>query len=254
MLTTDHHNIQIIMVSYHRPQDLRLSIQSIIDNTDNNYQLSIIDNSCGAIDSTLDIYRDKATIYKNTTNLGKGKAFMKWYPVIVGRSIAKYFISIDSDIVVPQNWLMKFCVAANRVQLTTKLAAIGATIINDRNDSFQEQFKKQHLLMHRLPKNPIFHQNILELRHLAGSLLLINRSFFDKIGGYCQTQLYGNDDGELCKIAHRLGYFTGMLTDLAVLHSNLDSSDGYKEWKKRNVNKDADGTGYWDQLDNRNNT
>ncbi len=61
-----------------------------------------------------------------------------------------------------------------------------------------------------------------------------------------QTQLYGNDDGELCKAATRMGRFVGIATDVEVVHLETDVTPGYRAWKARNVNKDLDHKGYWD--------
>lgn len=102
--------------------------------------------------------------------------------------------------------------------------------------------------MHKITNSSHFaFPHIYRNRYTAGPLFLIDRKFFNSVGGYVQTQLYGNDDGELCKAAARQNRFIGIVTDLEVLHLNGDSTEGYKLWKKQNISKDKDRKGFWDR-------
>jgi hypothetical protein len=119
--------------------------------------------------------------------------------------------------------------------------------MNEIGESFQKQLDYGGLVMHRTTKDSQFiFANIFLNRHTAGPLFYIDRKFFEGVGGYVQTQLYGNDDGELCKIAHKKNRFIGIVTDVEVLHLKDDSCDGYAEWKRRNIKGNVDRKGYWD--------
>lgn len=246
----------LIMVSYFRPNDLKRCVESILTNTKEPYHLSIIDNSHGGIDTTLNTFTDPhITIYRNTQNLGKGRAFMKWYAHIIKDSNSDHFISIDSDLLVPPDWLLKLQMAAYRIRGRHPLGVLAPVIMNEVGEDFQHQISNDKVVMHRTTNASSFVlPNVYRNRHTAGPLFLIDRQFFESVRGYMQTQMYGNDDGELCKAAARQERFIGIVTDVEVLHLNDDATDGYREWKKRNVNMDVDHTGFWDQTGNSNNT
>lgn len=234
------------MVSYFRPNDLKTCIDSILTNTVEPFQLTIIDNSCGAIDTTLKSFKDpRITVLHNETNLGKGRAFMHWYPEIIKNDKNEFFVSIDPDLIVPQNWLSKMLRAAYSVPAPGVFAPV---LIQKKGDTFTKQQARGKLVMHKKDKESAFVKpSLYRNRHTAGPLFLISRKLFNKIGGYAQTQLYGNDDGELCKAAYKRGCFVGIVTDVEVLHLENDVTQEYKDWKKRNINKDVDQRGFWDQ-------
>ena len=82
-------------------------------------------------------------------------------------------------------------------------------------------------------------------RHTAGPLLLINKKFFEAVGGYPTNQFYGNEDGYLCKKANHRNLFTGFTTSVIVNHLDIDDDEEYIKWKKRNVHGNIDHKGRW---------
>jgi GT2 family glycosyltransferase len=244
------------MVSYFRPNDLRDSVFSILSNTQGPYHLSIIDNSAGGIDSTLNRLQEDASIifgtsisvYRQPKNLGKGRAFMIWYNTIMKNSKSDHFVSIDSDIVVPPGWLTKMKSASLQVRQKQKLGILAPTIMNKPGEDFASQLAGR-MNMHKITKDSHhFNHRVYSNRYTAGPMFLIDRQFFESAGGYIQTQLYGNDDGALCERAAAQKRFIGIVIDVEVLHLDKDVDIGYREWKKRNVNKDVDQRGYWDRI------
>jgi len=180
---------------------------------------------------------------------------MKWYPQIMKNSRSDHFISIDPDLLVEPDWLIKLQLAAYRIRIEHKLGILAPVIMNKIGENFQQQLSNNKMIMHRTTSASHFTlSNVYYNRHTAGPLFLIDRQFFESVGGYVQNQLYGNDDGELCKSATKQQRFVGIVTDVEVLHLNDDCVDGYKEWKKRNINMDMDRIGFWDQKENPNNT
>jgi GT2 family glycosyltransferase len=217
-----------------------------LTNTREPFHLYVCDNSHGGLDNTLrDLTDPRLTVYRNATNLGKGLAFMRWYPEIMSGSTARHFVSIDSDLEVPPGWLTRLELAALR--LREPLGMLAPVIVNEPGDNFMAQLRRGRLVMHRHDEaSHLVLPNVYRNRHTAGPLFFIDRGFFESVGGYVQTQLYGNDDGELCRAAHRAGRLVGIVTDVEVLHLNSDSVPGYRAWKRRNVNKDVDHKGFWD--------
>lgn len=226
------------MISYFRPNDFERSVQSVLNNTPEPFRLSIIDNSHGGLDATLDKYESHPNIdiYHNSENLGKGKGVMKWYNHIMQSSQTDYFISIDADIEVYPHWLTRFVEA--RRKLTCPFAILAPVIMNKYGDWFAIQ-RRTGLIMHN---QKICHKIIDEVyynRYTAGPLFFIDRQFFDSVGGYSQNQLYGSDDGKLCKAAANQDRFIGIATNVHVLHLRQDDEVGYQEWKQRHVNTDG---------------
>lgn len=236
--------IQLIMVTYFRPNDLTWCLSSILSNTTEPFKLAIIDNSCGKLDHILDSIDDgRITVYKNDQNIGKGKAFMRWYAEIMQKNRSDFFVSIDSDLLVPEGWLTKMLRTAYRIERPGVLAPV---LTQGEGDSFDRQLIHDRFTMHRKGQGSGFvGPSLYYNRQTAGPLLLIYRKFFEKVGGYVQTQLYGNDDGELCKAAHKENRFIGIATDVEVLHLENDVTPGYRDWKIRNVNRNADDVGFW---------
>jgi len=237
--------VQIIMISYFRPNDFERSVQSVLNNTAVPFHLSIIDNSHGGLDAFLDKYEShpKVTIYRNETNVGKGIGVMRWYPQIMQSTSSDYFISIDADIEVYPNWLPRLYAA--RKKIAVPFGILAPVIMNKYGEWFITQ--KSDLVMHN---QKIFYHIVDEIyynRHTAGPLFLIDREFFESVGGYSQNQLYGSDDGKLCKAAANQDRFIGIAANVHVLHLRQDDGPGYQEWKLKHVNTDGVCKGYWDQ-------
>lgn len=243
----DTETTQLVMVTYHRPNDFTKCLESLLKNTDHPYHLSIIDNSTGGLDTKLDFNHKHITVYRNDKNIGKGAAFMRWYNQIMKNSKSDAFISIDPDLLLPPHWLLNLKIAAMRIKQTNRLGLLAPVIMNEIGESFASQINRNKIIMHKMgPDTRQVNTNVYYNTHTAGPLFYIDREFFESVGGYVQNQLYGNDDGELCKAARKNKRFIGIVTDVEVLHLRGDSPVGYTDWKRRNVRGDVDGKGYWD--------
>lgn len=237
--------INIIMVTYHRPNDLHNCINSILLNTKLPFRLSIIDNSMGAIDAELNVYSNHPaiTIYKNPQNIGKGASYQKWYSTIMREMRYKYFISMDSDVQAPPSWLMTMISIANEI---SNIGILAPVLMSDERDTFQKQLLQNKLTMHVKHEMQEIQDGVYYNSKTAGPLLLLNRQFYESCGGYPGTRLFGNDDGALCKKAKQIGLFIGFTSKVACIHLSEDNQIGYREWKARNVNKAMDHKGHWD--------
>lgn len=233
----------ILLVSYHRPLDLQESINSILAHT-SDFHLHIIDNSCGAINSLLDSYvvNPCISIYKNSSNLGKGGAFMLHYQHIMKHISTNHFVSIDGDIKVSHNWLSRLISSANK--LSFDYAMLAPTIIDTPGDCFDRQLRSNRFIMHQCNKLTHFRDEIYYNRYTAGPLFLINKQFFDSVGGYPTNQLYGNEDGVLCNKARIHNKFIGIVSNVNVQHMRTQEDAGYKRWKQIAMKQNV--AGYWD--------
>jgi glycosyltransferase involved in cell wall biosynthesis len=242
---------QIIMVAYHRPNDFKQCVESIIHNTDCPYHLSIIDNSKGKIDQILKQYskHPTITIYKNNVNIGKGAAVNKWYHVIMHENKLAHFVSIDSDIIVYPGWLVELQRSFYHAKRMTKVGLIAPAICNNQSETWQHQLKNR-LIMHdssKLVQAFDIYPGMYYNRYTAGPLLIIDVKFFESVGLFYDKQLYGADDGQLCAAANINNAFIGINSKVLVEHVNNDSDTEYIQWKARNITMDVDRHGRWDQ-------
>lgn len=243
------------MVTYFRPNDFRRSVESILTNTHCPFHLSIIDNSHGGLDEALAAYGNHQyiTIYRNDKNIGKGAAFKRWYGEIMRDNQVPHFISIDSDIVVPSGWLIQLKMIYYSIANNDTPGILAPGIMDHDGDTLEKQIKAGELRMHNNTEfsKVNWHSNLYRNRYTAGPLFMIDTEFYEKVGGYGDGQIYG-EDGGLCKAAAKENRFIGITGVVEVIHHKEDDTAGYREWKLRNVTKDVDHKGFWDQSDNQN--
>jgi len=233
--------IEIIAISYHRALDFELCISSIISNTTMPYKLTIIDNSNGALDNELNALDQNVRIIRNPSNWGKGKSFKFWYNHITKKNDNELFVSLDADVIVPNGWLESMCRDAHEI---SNLGALAPTFVKSADDLNKNDPYDGLMYMH-VRGNEI-NKNIFHSPKTAGPLLLINKKFYDDVGGYPGDCLYGHDDGYICKMAVKSKRFIGYTESVVCIHSNLDCPHDYTQWKLNNVNKKKE-QGYWDK-------
>ena len=250
MLLEHNHVIDIIMVTYHRPNDFTNCVESILKNTIVKYHLHIVDNSQGAIDEQLNKYENLANIsvHRNDVNIGKPKSVNDCY-FKMGKSSNKFFVNMDSDIVVKKGWLLNLSRSYEFVSQSTKVGIIAPVIQNSLKETWRWQLANV-VRMHKINKlgNDLYCRGVYENLHTAGPVLLINRQLFDAVRGFDAKQLYGADDGSLCRKSHNRGFFVGIDTNVTVMHVNNDSDKEYESWKVRNIKGNVDEKGRWDNL------
>ena len=250
MLLVDSEPTQIIMISYFRPNDFRKSVESVLTNTVCPFHLSIIDNSSGHLNQELDKVEEdpRVTIYRNQTNIGKGAGVNLWYDTIMKGTSLDHVVSIDGDVVVPFQWLLKLKRSLFEARKHCPVGFIAPAISDSSEDTWEAQLNQQTLSMHQYyrMKEVNYYPGLYYNGILAGPLFMIDRKFFEKNGLYYDGQLYGADDGGLCKSANKMKLFIGIDSNVVVEHSNDDTTIDYKEWKRRNITKGVDQCGHWD--------
>ena len=246
MLFVADETTPILMVSYHRPNDFIRSVRSVLNNTDCPYHLTIIDNSNGGLDEQLsEINHKNVTIRRNAKNKGKAIAINEEFVKTVNTD---HFITIDSDVIVPKGWLIELKRSYHAVRTAEKPGIIAPAILDSEEYTWNEQIKCNKLVMHQIGglEETNYYHGLYKNRYNAGPLFLIDTQFFRSAGLYYEGQLYGADDGMLCNSAAKMNRFMGINSNVQVIHSNIDSTREYIEWKKRNITRDVDQRGHWD--------
>ena len=235
--------VNVIMVSYMRPNDLERSATSILNNTAIPIKLTILDNSTGVNDHVLDrLCSDtRVAIIYNPMNYGKAKCYNMYLDTILTGDENDFFVSVDADIEVKARWLDTL-IDDSFVLAENNFGMLAPTYV-DRLDSDE------------IPEKPLVHQmidtrnvqgGVYYNKRLGGGLLLINKRFYHEAGGFDPEILYGGDDGRLCNAALRLNKFIGFTTNVRVKHLRYDETVEYQTWKRLHLNDKVIKHGHWD--------
>jgi hypothetical protein len=235
--------INLVMVSYMRPNDLDRSLMSIFAHTDYPFRLTLIDNSSGAVDHVIDKYLKHSAfnVIYNPINMGKARSFASYLDTIMIGNTNRFFVSIDGDIEVSANWLSKLINAASTIQ--KPFGALAPFYIRRFDDSIDINEK---WLVHQKLDFCHYTGNVYYNKRVGGGLLLIDYEFYALSGGYDARYLYGGDDGRMCNQANALDRFIGFTTDVRVRHLRMDETPEYKKWKHENINNKETALGHWD--------
>lgn len=225
----------VLMTTYHRPNDFLRSARSVLLHTPQLERLYILDNSTGGIDWALQqLDHPYITIRRSPENIGKGAIVSQHYYEVMHGNNLDHFVGMDSDVVVCTHWYETLLATARKVSPWAAIAPV-----------YNHPGEPDHMHM-MVPSSREVLPGVWYNPPTAGPLFLIRRAFWENWGGYPGTQIYGRDDGALCKEAVRRGLFIGYTRHVVMSHINQDSEPGYLEWKSRNIMGDVDGKGYWD--------
>ena len=141
-------SIPIIIVTYNRQKAFEKCLNALYNTT--NQPIYIIDNSCGALDQSLNWAKtlsNNITIFKNDKNIGKAASIQNHYHV-VGKS--KWFISMDSDIIVKENDIDQLIKSANNLLDKSYPVSLLAPVLNSGNNPFKTQVENNVLDTHKM--------------------------------------------------------------------------------------------------------
>ncbi len=231
----------VVIVSYHRPSYLAATLRSV-RNAGAPCRLTVIDHSCGANDAVIAAAVPDRLIRQE--NLGKAAGFMANWPTVAA---SDPFVVLDGDLVLPGGWLAQLHGAAAETAPYGPLGLLAPLLAVDANVNVPATIASQRLHMHRWgPETEEIAVGVWRCRHVAGPIMLIGRRAFEQAGGYQPRQRYGADDGDLCRACWDQGAFVGFTTRTVAIHLGARDDQGYRDWKRRNVNGDTDSRGYWD--------
>lgn len=214
----------IVMVTYYRLDLTKQSVNSILNNTKAEFDLSIIDN--GSQDGTADYLRVLKRKYPNIRarlldkNIGKGAAANKIFKEI-DRFKYDYIVGIDNDIIVPENWLSVLIDCSKYLDKWGLLAPNHAGV-----HKILPRAKKKHL-----PNK----QTLIFNPCIAGGTWLINKKLYRSIGGYREDRFYGGVDGDYNIRAQKAGFRNGIVKDIFYRTINHPKYKPYSLFKLNQV-------------------
>lgn len=215
--------VSIIIPVYNCESTVRDTIESILHQYHNDFELIIIDDC--STDKTYNIIKsykgDKVKIFKMKDN--RGPAYCMNYAT----SRAKYdWIGIiDSDAVAPHNWLLTF----NQSLHKCDAPIIGGRYLTSPRNIFEEAV----MALDRVPGNDLIFDNKHPKKPvLVGTNFFYRKEVFYKIGGFNERLRVGYDKVFQCK-ALELGMKIKYISNLFVYHplpANI------KIWLRREMN------------------
>lgn len=239
------------MITYHRPDTVTKALAALAD-ADGDFHVSLIDNSSGAIDHILNQYSDNCrfSIYKNEMNIGKSRSYDKWFSQLIASDNNAYFLSLDDDVIVPRDFLIRYRLgyeAAKSEFKDRRVMALSPVLTDKSENDIAYQLNNKYLSYHGIA--PDFKSGLIiqKTSHVCGAAFLIDTKLFIKHGLYGVEQIYGGDDSYVCEVCAANNYGIGIITDFLVQHLSNQGDVEYISWKGKNLTNQNLRIGFYDR-------
>ena len=231
-------DLSIIIVNWNSKEYLRRCIESILLWTTNiTYEIVVIDGAsfdgCGEM---LHECFPQVRFIQSETNVGFAKANNCAFRESRGRYIL--FLNPDTELISPAiNIMFDF------IRKTPNAGAIGCKLLNaDKTvqtsciQSFPtllNQFLDSELLRTLWPKSPLWGNATLfddqtrarEVDGIVGACIMVERSFFERVGRFSEEYFMYAEDLDLCYKIHKAGRINYYLSDATIIHFGGGSSE-----------------------------
>jgi GT2 family glycosyltransferase len=231
-------DLSIIIVNWNSKEYLRRCIESILLWTTNiTYEIVVIDGAsfdgCGEM---LNECFPQVRFIQSETNVGFAKANNCAFRKSYGRYIL--FLNPDTELVSPAANIMY-----DFIRKTPNAGAIGCKLLNaDKTvqtsciQSFPtllNQFLDSELLRTCWPKSPLWGNATLfddqtgarEVDGIVGACIMVERSFFEKVGLFSEEYFMYAEDLDLCYKMNKAGRINYYLSDATIIHFGGGSSE-----------------------------
>jgi len=205
--------VSIIIVSFNKPDLLKKTIKSILENVKNLiYEIIVFDNA--SFEDNVQIIKSQfhqVKIIENSLNLGFARACNQASKAAKG----KFLLFVNSDILLSGNPINKMTVV---LENNDSFGLLGASLMNEDGTAqpsfygypklskrFIELFDlKDVLLKFRNKKSPNINQ-IKKVDIVKGAFLLVRRSLFLKLNGFDEDYFMYVEDADLSLRVAKLG-------------------------------------------------
>lgn len=174
--------VSAIIVSYNRSQDLRLSLEALIDSAYPNLEIIVVDNASQDDAAQVAESFDGVIVVRNSENLG----FAEGNNIGLERATGRYIALINNDAVVAGDWLERMVAF---LESHPEAAAAGGKIydFNDTNplgDRRNEYFAYSEVdpltgYTKAMRNSP---DEVREVATLSGAVVMIRREAIDDVG------------------------------------------------------------------------
>lgn len=229
-------SVSIIILAYNGVEYTKQFYDSLLETTDMDYELIIIDNS--STDGTkeyiesISIKNKNIKAIFNDRNLG--------FPAAVNQGIqtakGKYILIANNDIVLTEGWLDRMIEVAEsdpRIGIVGPISNEVSGVQKDKEANYKT-IDEMHVYAHSVKeknKNKTF-----QFPRVAFLCTLIKKEVIEKIGGLDERFSPGNfEDDDFCLRAQLAGYKTVIAQDVFIHHFGSKSfkADGEKKYAER---------------------
>ena len=208
-------NVSVVISTYNRPKLLIKSINSILNQTYQDFEIIVIDDcSEKEIFKEISAYSDldnRIMIYQTETNVGNNQA--KNFGI--KKSIGKYIAILDDDdIAIPKRLSSQI----NVFKRNEKIDVVGSQIKYITNNGLSIFSYPQKFITNKfpLPGDEVFEDIYLGKYNIPNSSLMIKKKSIEKFG-YPNTRENGGDMTMILKIAAQQSWFF-MISEPLVLY------------------------------------
>lgn len=231
--------VSIIIPCFNALEYTKQCIESILLQTNINYELILINN--GSTDGTKEYFKtlkknlkpnkrlQKVTIIQAIKNLGVAKALN----LGISKSIGKYICYLNNDVIVTKDWLKKIVKAA---KTDIKIGAVGTMFNAFENKNFIKSVEKNKKLIDIMAQTISVNNSgkIKKAQTIHGLCMFIKKNVFKKIGLFNENfyPCFG-EDIEFCERLKKNGYKLVDATDVFIFHY-WNKSVRSKQFNKQN--------------------
>ena len=205
--------VSIIILTYKTRDLTKICIESIIKNTNENYEIIIVDNASD--DGSLLLAKEFAKIHSHITIIENDKNYGFSKGNNIGAQYAKYnkLLLLNNDIeIINDNWLSSMlnvlnndeevAVVGAKLMFPNKLLQhAGVVVLEDLRQSIPIS------CCHRHYKDKDFTElQALECQAVTGACLLIKKDVYSRVNGLDEAFWNGYEDVDLCFKVRELGY------------------------------------------------
>jgi GT2 family glycosyltransferase/glycosyltransferase involved in cell wall biosynthesis len=215
--------VSIIILTYNKVGYTFQCLESILSNTDMEYEVIIVDN--GSSDETTNLLNKllNINVIRNDDNLG----FILGCNMGASVSKGRYLLFLNNDIVVTPRWLSKL---VNTIESNSSIGAVGCKLIWP-NGLLQEAgsiiWSDGSALGYGRGDNPLSpeYSYIRRVDYCSGACLLVRRDVFEGLGGFDERYIPAYyEDSDLCIAIQESGYDVVYQPNVTVFHHEFTSS------------------------------
>lgn len=223
-------DISIIIVNYKSWKHLENCLESLdkIFSKDFSFEVVVVDN-CSS-DNMFKVFKNKFlqfNFFENTGNNG----FANGCNLGAKKAKGNYFLFLNPDTIISEEPLLKMY---SFLKENKRIAVVSCNQLNtngfyEKNVRFFPSFSTLFGVFRAINKKKLnskfsLKNNVLYPDWVSGAVLLINKIWFDKIGGWDEDFWMYYEDVNLSKKVSNLGGRVAVLTDTEIIHNHGGSS------------------------------
>jgi len=185
--------LSIFIINYNGASFIEGCLDSLFSSkTDFSYEVIVVDNL--STDNSLEVlepYRDRVKIIASDENLG----FSRGNNRAAEDASGEYYFLLNNDTILFENTLQGL---VDYLQDKPKVGAITPKLLNeDRSLQAPGSIFGQWRFKSKTP---------IKVPFIAGAAVLMKRTVYEEMGGLDPNLFFYNDDIDMCKVLHKLGY------------------------------------------------